>query len=117
MFDSTILRKRCVWLTKWFTAAFDLVGQQVFQARRVSVTTFTELGACMNSSCNPPFKTPNTDPNLSQMTGSYNITNASVGVKIRPFSRLLITGNALIKLNDGGLRANVVPLVAVSYTF
>jgi len=106
-----------VWLTKWFTAAFDLVGQQVFEARRVSVTTFTELGACTDSSCTAPFKTPNTDPNLSQLTGSYNIANASVGVKIRPFARLLVTGNVLIKLNDGGLRANFVPLVGVSYTF
>ena len=105
-----------VWLTKWLTAAFDLVGQQVFEARRVSVTTFTELGACTTSACTS-FNTPNIDPNLSQVAGSYNITNASVGVKIRPFSRLLITGNVLIKLNDGGLRAKVVPLVAVSYTF
>ncbi len=119
-----------VWLTKWFTAAFDLVGQQVFQARRVSVTTFTELGACKDGFCGvcpvplPPgtscslnFNVANKDDNLSQMAGSYNITNASVGVKIRPFGRLLVTGNVLLKLNDGGLRANFVPLVGVSYTF
>jgi hypothetical protein len=106
-----------VWLTKWFTAAFDLIGQQVFEARRVSTTTFTELGACTDPTCTAPFKTPNMDPNLSQLTASYNITNASIGAKIRPLARLLVTGNVLIKLNDGGLRARFVPLVAVSYTF
>ncbi len=108
-----------VWLTKWFTAAFDLVGQQVFEARRTSVVGFTELGACTQPypSCIPPFNPPNQDSNLSQSTGTFNITNASVGLKIRPFARLLMTANALIKLNDGGLRAKVVPLVGVSYTF
>jgi hypothetical protein len=29
----------------------------------------------------------------------------------------LVTGNVLLKLNDSGLRAKVVPLAGVSYTF
>lgn len=111
-----------VWLTRWFTAAFDLIGQQVFEARRVSINTdFQDLGPCVPPSgpnyCNGTPGPPNRYSNLSQLTGSYNITNASVGAKIRPFARLLVTGNVLIKLNDGGLRARFVPLVAVSYTF
>ncbi len=110
-----------VWLTKWFTGAFDLVGQQVFQARRTSVTTFKELGACLDTTgkCDPAkgFAPANMDQNLSQSTGTFNITNASVGLKMRPFARLLMTANVLIKLNDGGLRARVVPLAGVSYTF
>jgi hypothetical protein len=106
-----------VWLTKWFTAAFDLVGQEVFQARRASVIDFQELGPCGSDlSCSnpPPGKK---DDNLSQNTGSYNISNASIGLKIKPLANLLVTGNVLLKLNDGGLRANTVPLLGVSYTF
>lgn len=105
-----------VWLTHWFTAAFDLVGQEVFQARRTSVTTFIEPGPCDNFACQNPGPSAH-DPDLAQVTGSYNATNASVGWKVRPVAGLLITGNALIKLNEGGLRANVIPLVGISYTF
>jgi hypothetical protein len=107
-----------VWLTNWFTAAFDLAGQQVFEAKRTSVTSLQEPSACKDSACLPPnFDPPKHDLSLSPATGTFNITNASVGVKVRPFSNLLITANALIKLNEGGLRANVVPLVGISYTF
>jgi len=106
-------------LTKWLTASFDLIGEQVFQARRMAISDFTELGACMNSNCDPNdgFKTPNVDRNLSQVTGSYNQTNASVGAKLRPVGGLVITLNAEIKLNDGGLRPKFVPLIGASYTF
>ena len=111
-----------VWLTKRITAAFDLVGQQVFEAGRVSVTSFTELPACLgplNSSCTPSNVAASgaSDQSLIQSTQTFNITNASVGVKARPFSNLLITGNVLIKMNDGGFRATAVPFVGISYTF
>src|SRR5882672_123450 len=88
-------------LTRWLTASFDLIGEQVFQARRMAISDFTELGACKTSDCNPSdgFNPPNVDPNLSQVTGSYNQTNASVGAKLKPVGGLVITLNAEIKLN------------------
>ena len=109
-----------VWLTKRISAAFDVVGQQVFQAQRFALQQFIRPRACGSPACNgnelvPP-PTP-TDPNLLTTTGSYNITNASIGAKIRPFGRVVVTGNVLLKLNDGGLRATAVPLVGVGYTF
>jgi hypothetical protein len=114
-----------VWLTKRVTLALDLVGQQVNGSRRLMKTTFTELPACAkpggvgDTTCDPNdgFIEPNTDPNLTPVSGHYNITNASIGAKIKPFGNLLITGNVTFKLNDGGLRAKVVPLAGVSYTF
>jgi hypothetical protein len=51
---------------------------------------------------------------------SYNVTNASMGIKMRPFaslSRLVFTANVLVRLDDGGLRSKAVPLVGVGYTF
>lgn len=111
-----------IWLTKWATAAFDVVGQQVFQARRSSIVTTHDLGQCQNSAdakCDPAVAPgpQNSYQTLSQSTEAYNISNASLGLKVKPFSNLLITGNVLIKLNNGGLRANYVPLLGISYTF
>ena len=59
----------------------------------------------------------NTYHTLLQSTQSYNISNASLGLKINPGSNVLITLNVLVKLNSGGLRADYVPLVGLSYTF
>lgn len=110
-----------VWLTKRVTAALDLVGQQVFQARRTVTTNFVEPEACKDPSglCDPgfDFATPNVDLAVAQTTGTYNVSYASLGAKIRPFSNLLITGNVLVKLNDGGLGTKAIPLIGASYTF
>jgi hypothetical protein len=110
-------------LTKRLTVAFDLVGQQVLQAHRIVIdTNFHDLGPCVPidtgaanycASAGPA----NTYSNVTQVTGSYNNSNASFGLKFRPSASLLITGNVLVKLNEGGLRADYVPLVGVSYTF
>jgi hypothetical protein len=62
--------------------------------------------------------TGTTHPNIGVRSSTdYNITNASVGLKYRPFGHLVVTGNVLIKLDDSGLRSTVVPLVGVSYSF
>ncbi len=115
-----------VWLARWFTTAFDIVGQQVFEGSRTSLTTLTEPQKCLdpNGNCaDPPgFALARTDATLLQSTGTYNSTGASIGLKITPFpgdtrSRLQVTANVLLKLNEGGLRAKAVPLVGLSYTF
>lgn len=117
-----------IWITKRLTADIDLVGQQVHQAKRIMHSTFTELGACQDDNCGPcppisPNVTcfapapPNHDDDLLAYTRSYNITNAALGIKVKPIGKLLITANVTLKLNDGGLRAKAVPLVAASYTF
>lgn len=109
------------WVTKRLTVAADIVGQQVFQARRTTMTTLTELGQCQDGAvlCDPDagFLPAKVDPVISQATESYNATNLSLGVRVKPVGALLLTGNVLIKLNDGGLRAKFVPLVGLSYTF
>jgi len=114
-----------VWLTKWFTAAFDLVGQQVFEAHRTIINpNFQDIGPCAPAGLapgDPGYCTsagpPNTYSNLSQQTGSYNISNVAFGAKLRPIAGLVITANVLTKLNDGGLRSKFVPLVGLSYAF
>jgi Putative MetA-pathway of phenol degradation len=108
-------------VTRWLTAALGIVGQEVLQAPRLASSTFEEPLKCIpdvNSAC-PALAAPPapTDPNVVATTGSYNISNISVGAKLKPFARLVITGNVLIRVNDGGLRAKPVPLIGVSYTF
>ena len=39
------------------------------------------------------------------------------GLKVNPWGRLVLAGNALVRLNDDGLRADVIPSFAVEYTF
>ena len=108
------------WATKWLTGAFDIVGQRVFSTSTVSITQQQFLGNC--GSCTGSSATANiTLPNLASATNqSYNITNASMGIKVRPFpsvSKLVISANVLVRLDDGGLRSKAAPLIGVGYTF
>ncbi len=112
-----------VWLNKRITAAFAFVGQEVFEARRFVRKDVTELPQCtrnppdpFNPDCSSTKMGP-TDPNLSQTPGTFNVSNVSIGAKLRPFSNLVITANVLVKVNNGGLRADYVPLVSAAYTF
>lgn len=108
------------WVTKWLTGAFDIVGQRVFSTGTVSITPQQFLGNC--GSCTGSSATANVvAPSLATSTNqSYNITNASMGIKARPFpsiSKLVFTVNLLVRLDDGGLRTKPAPLVGVGYTF
>jgi len=108
------------WATKWLTGDFNIVGQRIFGTETVAVTQQQFLANCGTCIANP---SPNTVtlPNLATSTNqSYNITNASMGIKVRPFaslSRLVFTANVLVRLDDGGLRSKGAPLIGVGYTF
>jgi hypothetical protein len=56
-------------------------------------------------------------PSIAVSTGSYNRTDGSVGLKFKPVRNLIVTGNLLVKLDQGGLRARTVVLGGISYTF
>jgi hypothetical protein len=134
--------------TKWLTGAFDIIGQRVFNAQTVAVTSQKFLAPCPTSppdfvnpteplSCdvfvdrnNTPhtYQDSNQNPVTSNSTVpvatltstggvSYNITNASAGIKISPFGRLVLTLNVLIRLDNGGLHAKPAPMGGLSYVF
>ncbi len=104
-------------IVKRLTGSFDIYGQRLFGVPQLFSNPYTDLGKCSDFACTT--LTPGTThPNVGVRTNTdYNITNASVGLKYRPFSHLVLTGNVLIKLDDSGLRSTVVPLVGVSYSF
>jgi hypothetical protein len=120
------------WITRWLTGSFDLIGQRIFATRTVinsdifgtrtlSVIPTQFLAPCGECSAPPnPNTVARSALQLSSNTNSYNITNASMGIKIRPLgkvSKLVITANILVRLDQGGLSYRPSPLVGIGYTF
>ena len=93
-------------VTKWLTIAADVLAQNVNNAQRVRVVN--------ESVANPVILTA---PTIQPFTASYNRTDFSGGVKVKPIGNLVLTGNVTVKLDQGGLRARWVPFAGVSYTF
>lgn len=58
-----------------------------------------------------------TFPQIAFARGTFHATSVAGGVKINPLATLLVSFNLLYQVNDAGLRARVVPLAGVSYTF
>jgi Putative MetA-pathway of phenol degradation len=91
-------------IRRWVGVSADFIGTSLLSAARVETSTFTDyLG--------------NAHQNLNTFTSTVNQANFSLGGKVRPAARLLITGNVLFRLNDPGLHFKPSPLVGVSYTF
>jgi hypothetical protein len=107
-------------VTKWLTGSFDIIGQRFFGSETLAVTSQPFLTFCGTCTAAP---SPNTVSyrNLTENSNaSYNITNASMGIKLRPFpkvSKLVVTANVLVRLDEGGLHSKPAPLIGVGYTF
>jgi len=95
-------------LKKRLTVVADWVGQLFFNAPQVS--TPRSLLVTVNNQPAPL-------PSVVLFNGSYKVNNLGVGVKANPVRHLLVTANVTIKLDNGGLRAKVVPLGGISYSF
>jgi hypothetical protein len=94
-------------VTRKLTFAVDLLGQRLYGALRVVQEPFVDwLGTS-----HPDI--PKTTPTHR----SFNMNDLAVGAKYNVFGNLLVTGNVQLKIDDGGLRAKVVPLLGISSTF
>jgi hypothetical protein len=88
---------------KYLTLATEFVGQAVINGPRLKVVSSpTPVGSF---------------PSVNNQTGTYAMDNMGAGIKFNPFKGLLLTGNVLVALDEGGLRSKVVPLVGISYRF
>jgi hypothetical protein len=114
-----------VGVSKRLTAAFDLIGQRVFDAKRISLSRTTVLGFCDTPAvqdasgwrgCQFPGQSTQVTA-ITTSSGSYGIHNASLGLRYRPFGKFLITASVQLKLDNGGLRSNAIPMVSATYTF
>lgn len=91
-----------VGLTPKMTFAADVFGERV-SASRVLSTQF-------NAANGVPYRA------IGFQKSGYNVMSGSVGLKINPGSRFIVTVNTLFRLNHTGLRSKLVPLVGLSYT-
>jgi hypothetical protein len=93
------------------TLAADYLGQELINAPTVSRSTFTSVLPLATTGQTGTFAT------IQESKRTYNQSSAAFGFKYNLFGQLLLTGNLLVALNDGGLRERVVPLVGLSYAF
>jgi hypothetical protein len=87
------------------TLALDVLGRYIIDSPRVELSDFHALDG------------RSVYPNITFDTGSINELSSAVGLKINVAGRLLVNTNLLVRLNDGGLRDKVSPLVGIEYAF
>jgi hypothetical protein len=87
------------------TVAVDVLGRRIFDARRLSPTTFHALD------------NRTTFPDITFVQRSENELSGAAGFKFNPRGRLLIDANVLFALDNHGLRDKVTPLVGLEYGF
>ena len=94
-----------VGVSKKLTVAFDVVGRRVIDGEQVASDTFTALDKRSQF------------PSVRFSKGSYSVIDGAVGLKANPGGGLLLDLNIVFKLNDGGLRDSVTPLLGIEYSF
>jgi hypothetical protein len=96
-----------------FTIAADFVGRTLLDANELVVGTqtyrFTRLG-------DPTVRTVDR-PALGVQQTNVGLYLGSIGFKINPTGRLLLVGNVLIAIGDGGLQDQVTPVFGIDYSF
>ncbi len=85
------------------TLAFDILGQRVIDSQRITWTTLT-VG-------------DQSYPDFALRSGSFNLTNGAVGIKLNPVGQLLVDFSVIFAIDDAGLRDDATPLIGVSYAF
>lgn len=94
------------------TAAVDYIGQELVNAPRIGVTSYTSQLPLTATGQAGTF--PTISPSINQ---TYNQSSLAVGGKVNLVDGLVFSSNLLIALNDGGLRQRVIPLIGFGYTF
>lgn len=95
-------------LTKRWTIAADLLGTRLSSTLRIQRTGYSDV---ITGAFQPGVQ------QIATYRDSLNMEDVAVGTKFSPFGNFLITANVVFQANDPGLRASVVPLVGVSYSF
>ncbi len=91
-------------VARWLGLSADYIGTSLLNAARLETSTFPDVQGINH-------------PTVTTFVSTINQANISAGAKLRPFARLLVTGNVLFRLNSEGLHFKPSPLIGVSYTF
>jgi len=94
-------------VNRHLTVVADLLGKRIFNAVRARPGPYVDILG----------QTHNDIPQTILVHESFEVSDLAVGMKFSPWRNLLVEANALVKLDDGGLRSRVVPLGGISYTF
>jgi hypothetical protein len=86
------------------TIVEDLIGRELIHAERAVLGLNQEFDGA-------------TVPGVGFIRKSLNSTSLSSGLKFNPGGHFLLVLNLLARVNNGGLRAAVVPLIGLSYVF
>jgi len=95
-------------VTKRLTVVADWTGEVFFNAPQVSSPR--SLSEMVNG-ISRPF------PSVVLVNGNYQVNSIAIGAKANPAKHLLISGNITVRTGGGGLKATIVPLVGISYSF
>jgi len=93
------------------TLSTDLLGNQFINA-----PYFNRTSTPLNPAPATPGVPANFD-NVAPIPNTYTTVSFSGGVKWSPVPHMVVYGNALIQVNDVGLRSDVVPLVGIAYNY
>jgi hypothetical protein len=96
-----------------FTIAADFVGPTLLDANELVLQSRTYQFTQRND---PTLRSVERSQVGTQQTNK-GLYLASVGVKINPAGRLLLVGNVLIAVGDGGLQDSVTPVFGIDYSF
>jgi hypothetical protein len=99
-------------VTRKLTLAADYIGQELINAPRVTLASYTSQAPLVSSGQIGTFPTVNPVANRT-----YNQSNVAIGGKLSLVDGFIFSSNLLIAVNDGGLRDRLVPLIGFSYTF
>lgn len=99
-------------ISRSLTVAVDYLSQELLNAPRIASGTYTVESPYVLASGQSSF--PTTEAAGKQ---TYNQSNAAFGLKYNVFDKLIVSGNILVALNNGGLRERVIPLIGLSYSF
>jgi hypothetical protein len=111
-------------ITSKFTIAADWLGERVINGFNAVQSSCSEtyppatgvVADCVQGASAGGAGTT-TYPLTTSVRASYSMNDIAVGAKISPVKNLLITLNGMFKADDPGLRAKVVPMVGIGYTF
>lgn len=96
--------------SRGLTFSFDYLGQTLINTPRV----FRDNSLTQNL---PGGTGPLSLPTISGGKDTAVLSSMATGFKYNLFGNLLLTGNILFRLDNKGLRQDVIPLVALSYAF
>lgn len=102
--------------TRRLTIAADLIGERVLSANRVYLGSYNRLPET-DGTTPPSTESTVQVPSIQTRTASYSSDAIAIGGKVRLFKQLVLIGNVTSRIDNGGLRANVVPLGGLSYAF